>query len=155
MQYVGVGLRLVALIIDTIIMVLISYVIALFTGGTTGGGFSLEGAPAALSWVINFAYYIGLEVTQGGTVGKLLLGLRVTKADGSPIDWGASLIRNVLRVVDAIPFIIPYLLGAILIWNSPTRQRLGDRVAGTVVVRKSSLVPQPPSPAPVPPAPVP
>src|SRR6266511_4376982 len=113
MQYVSVGLRLVALIIDAIIMIIISYVIALLTGGTSQGGFSLEGVPAALSWLINFAYYIGLEVTQGGTVGKLVLGLRVTKADGSPIDWGASLIRNILRVVDAIPFVIPYLLGAI------------------------------------------
>jgi len=147
MQYVSVGLRLVALIIDAIIMIIISYVIALLTGGTSQGGFSLEGVPAALSWLINFAYYIGLEVTQGGTVGKLVLGLRVTKADGSPIDWGASLIRNILRVVDAIPFVIPYLLGAILIWNSPTRQRLGDRVAGTVVVKKSSLPQQAASPS--------
>ncbi|MGZ8876324.1 MAG: hypothetical protein ACXW1F_07570 [Halobacteriota archaeon] len=40
-----------------------------------------------------------------------------------------------LLIIDAIPFIIPFLLGAILIWTSDKRQRIGDRVAHTVVVK--------------------
>jgi uncharacterized RDD family membrane protein YckC len=42
-----------------------------------------------------------------------------------------------LRIVDQLPTAIPYLLGAVLILNSSRRQRLGDRFAGTVVVRRS------------------
>ncbi|MBW3666803.1 MAG: RDD family protein, partial [Actinobacteria bacterium] len=64
-------------------------------------------------------------------------GQRVVMEDGSPVDWRASTIRNVLRVVDVLPLF--YLVGAILVWNSDRRQRLGDRVAGTVVVRRASV----------------
>lgn len=46
-----------------------------------------------------------------------------------------------MRVVDGAPWIIPYLVGAIAVWNSPINQRLGDRVAQTVVVQKGSEVP--------------
>jgi len=74
-----------------------------------------------------------LEATQGATLGKRILGLRVVKIDGSPIGWSESIIRNLLRIIDGL---FAYLVGAILIWTSPQRQRLGDRVAKTVVVRR-------------------
>jgi uncharacterized RDD family membrane protein YckC len=48
----------------------------------------------------------------------------------------AALIRNILRIVDGL---FVYLVGAILVWKSDKRQRLGDRVAHTVVVRASSV----------------
>jgi len=44
-------------------------------------------------------------------------------------------VRNVLRPIDLIPYVVPYLLGAILIWSSDKRQRLGDRIAHTIVVK--------------------
>jgi uncharacterized RDD family membrane protein YckC len=53
--------------------------------------------------------------------------------DGSPISWSESVIRNLLRIIDGL---FGYLVGAILIWTSPLKQRLGDRVANTVVIRK-------------------
>jgi uncharacterized RDD family membrane protein YckC len=76
-------------------------------------------------------YYIVMEAACGATVGKLLLGLRVRGADGAPVAVRAAIARNVLRVVDGLFF---YLPGAVLVWSSPRRQRLGDRVAGTVVI---------------------
>ncbi|MFH1092261.1 MAG: RDD family protein [Pseudomonadota bacterium] len=135
MNYVGVGLRFVAVIIDTIIFFILSYIVALFTGGTTGAGFQLSGVPALLSFIIFFLYYIILEALVGATVGKLALGMRVVTADGHKIGWGASVIRNILRIIDGIPFILLYLLGAILVWTSQRKQRLGDRLGGTVVIR--------------------
>jgi len=75
-----------------------------------------------------------MEGLVGATIGKMVLGMRVTKVDGSPCDLQAALIRNILRIVDALPF---YLIGAILVWTSSRRQRLGDRVANTVVVSKA------------------
>jgi uncharacterized RDD family membrane protein YckC len=136
MNNVGVGLRAVAVIVDSVILFVVGYVIASMTGGTTAGGFQLNGAPAFLWFLINFAYFIVMEAQMGGTVGKLMLGLRVVKEGGGALDWQASIVRNILRIVDSIPFVVPYLLGAIFIWTSDKRQRLGDRVANTVVVKK-------------------
>ncbi len=125
-QYVGVGLRFLALLIDALII------------GALGGllSFLFRDAPGlsgSLIAIITLAYLIVMEATQGATLGKMALGLRVVKTDGSPISWSESLIRNLLRIIDGL---FGYLVGAILIWNSPLKQRLGDRVAHTVVVRR-------------------
>jgi len=135
LRYAGVGLRFVAWIIDLVVLVALGYVIALATGNTTEGGFYLTGPLALLYFAAGFAYYIVLEAMIGATLGKLLTNLRVVKDDGAGLDWSSSVVRNVFRLVDALPLLIPYLIGAILIWTSGKNQRLGDRVAGTVVVR--------------------
>lgn len=133
MQYIGVGRRAVAVIIDMIIFFIIGYIIALFTDDTTSAGYQMEGGPAFLLFLLVLLYYVVLEATLGATLGKMLLGIRVAKVDGSSISWSASLIRNVLRIVDGFLF---YLVGAILVWQSPLKQRLGDRIADTVVVQR-------------------
>jgi len=138
MQYVGVGRRFVAFLVDGILLLIVAYIIALLTGQTTPGGFHLQDAPALLYFIINFGYGIVLEATQGATLGKMLMKLRVVRLNGEPISWSEAIIRNILRFVDAIPYLIPYLVGAILVWTSPKRQRLGDRVANTVVIRRDS-----------------
>ena len=126
MQYVGVGPRFLALLIDAIII------------GVVGGilGVIFRNSPGLSGGVTGFlalAYFIVLEATQGATLGKMALGLRVTRTDGAPISWTESIIRNLLRIIDGL---FVYLIGAILIWTSPLKQRLGDRVAKTVVVRR-------------------
>jgi uncharacterized RDD family membrane protein YckC len=85
----------------------------------------------AVFLVVIFAYYIMCEAWFGGTVGKLLLGLRIRSVNGGRITMRQSLIRNILRIVDGIAC---NLVGVVLILRSPMRQRYGDRVAGTVVV---------------------
>jgi uncharacterized RDD family membrane protein YckC len=133
MEHVGVGLRAVAIIIDTILLMVVGYVIAMATGGTTAAGFKLEGVPMFLWLAIGIGYYIVLEAQSGATLGKRLIGLKVVKLEGGgPIDWQASITRNLLRLVDGFFF---YLVGAIIVWSSDKKQRLGDKVAGTVVVR--------------------
>lgn len=93
----------------------------------------LCGASAYGYILVYAAYFIVLEWLVGGTVGKMVLRLRVQKADNTKLNFVSALVRNLLRVIDFLPF--AYLLGAILIWTSPHRQRLGDRLAKTVVVR--------------------
>jgi len=144
LEYVGVGRRLLALIIDGIILLIVGWIIAVVlpsSGVMTAGGdawdkFKHMSPGAVVQIIIPFVYYIVMEAMQGATVGKMMLGIRVVKLDGSPIGWGESIIRNLLRILDHLPYIIPYLLGALLIWSSPGKQRLGDRVAHTVVVRR-------------------
>jgi uncharacterized RDD family membrane protein YckC len=131
MEPIGVGRRAVAIIIDSILLMIVFWVIALMTGGTTPEGFSLTGAPALLSFLIGFAYFVVMEKTSGATLGKRAMGLKVVKEGGEPLDWQASIIRNILRIVDGFFF---YLVGAIVVWVSKKKQRLGDMAAHTLVV---------------------
>jgi uncharacterized RDD family membrane protein YckC len=140
LRYGGLGRRAVAVIADGIIVSVllgaVGYAVAAATGGLTADGFSLQGGPAfafvLVSLVVGFGYFILLEGRYGRTVGKSLLGLRVVNEDGSPMGMRASTVRNVLRVVDGLLF---YLVGTIIAAVSDRRQRLGDRLADTVVVR--------------------
>jgi uncharacterized RDD family membrane protein YckC len=137
MAYAGVAWRAVAAVIDAAVLFAVAYVVALFTGGLTETGFEVQGGPAFLSFLIWFVYYTATEALLGASLGKLLLGLRVVMVDGTPVGWPAAVVRNVLRVVDGFLF---YLVAALFAWGSPRRQRLGDRVAGTVVIRQRNAV---------------
>jgi len=69
------------------------------------------------------------------TVGKKVLRIKVAKEDGGPCGITSSLIRNLLRIIDVLPFL--YIVGMILVTRSSKRQRFGDAVAHTVVVAQS------------------
>lgn len=94
---------------------------------------NLSGLPEILYDFAVLLYFVLLEGLVGATVGKLALGLRVRTEDGRPINLQQSLIRNLMRVVDTFPYVIPYLLGYIVAMNNDKRQRLGDKVAHTLV----------------------
>jgi uncharacterized RDD family membrane protein YckC len=80
------------------------------------------------------AYYFVFEVAVGQTVGKRLLGLRVTHADGSRPSVAAIAVRTLLRLVDWLPTL--YLLGFLaMLATGARRQRLGDLAAKTRVAR--------------------
>ena len=133
MEHIGVGLRAVAAIIDTGLLFVVGYLIAAVTGGTSAAGFQLSGVPFFIWLVIALGYYIVMEAQSGATLGKRLIGLKVVKLEGgASLDLQASIVRNVLRLVDGLFF---YLVGAIVVWTSDKKQRLGDKLAGTVVVR--------------------
>lgn len=138
MEPIGVGRRAVAVIIDSILLFIAGYAVAALTGNTTGGGFSLEGAPFFLWMAIALAYYIVMEKVSGATLGKMAMKLKVVKQGGEPLDWQASVVRNVLRLVDGLFF---YLVAAVTVWLSKSKQRLGDMAAHTHVVRAPTWAP--------------
>lgn len=89
-------------------------------------------------FAIGFAYGAILEgLWNGQTIGKRLFHLRVIDQTGLPLRMEQAWVRNLMRVVDALPF--AYLVGGIAVLSSPLRQRFGDRVAGTLVVRETPL----------------
>lgn len=91
------------------------------------------GLGTMLLFLVNWWYMVLFEVfNQGRSPGKQAMGLRVVEDDGTPIGWSASLLRNLLRVVDMLPF--GYFLGAISCLQHPAFKRLGDLAAGTLVV---------------------
>jgi len=83
---------------------------------------------------IIFAYFILMESYVGWTVGKKILGMRVTDGAGQKIGLSKSLIRNLLRLVDGMPAFS--ILGIILIASSEQGQRFGDRIAKTYVTKR-------------------
>lgn len=142
MDRVGVGPRAIAVIIDTVIFTIAACCVFLVITLASGGEYEETGGAAILlQLLIGIAYYvyfIVMEGTSGTTLGKRILKLRVVKVDGSPLTMGDAAIRNVLRIIDGI---FGYLVGAILIWTSPDKQRLGDRVAKTIVVTAAPGMP--------------
>ena len=86
----------------------------------------------AVFLVFIFLYFIVLEARFGATVGKAILRIRVVDMHGNPITMRASLIRNFGRLIDGVPL---HLTGIICILVSPKKQRVGDILAKTVVVR--------------------
>jgi uncharacterized RDD family membrane protein YckC len=93
-----------------------------------------------LEFAIGFAYCALLEgLWNGQTIGKRLLHLRVIDEHGLPLRIEQAWVRNLMRVVDALPF--AYLVGGISVLSSPLLQRFGDRAAGTLVVRETPLSP--------------
>ncbi len=84
-------------------------------------------------FIILWAYFVTFEILWNGeTPGKRLLGLRVIKDGGYPVDFRAVVIRNLLRAVDWLPSF--YALGFVVQLCSGQYKRLGDFPAGTVVV---------------------
>lgn len=102
------------------------------TGSYSSGNMTIT---YMLPTVILLLYQILLEAT-GGTLGKRILGMKIVDAQGNKPGIGRSLARNLLRIIDALPFAIPYLLGILLVAKTAAKQRLGDKAAGTFVVGK-------------------
>ncbi|WP_223528713.1 RDD family protein [Pseudomonas sp. BF-B-26] len=104
------------------------------------------GLGSILLFVVSWWYMVLFEVlNQGRSPGKQWMGLRVVQDDGTPIGWSASLLRNLLRFVDMLPF--GYFLGAISCLQQPTFKRLGDLAAGTLVIYREQPLARPQLPA--------
>jgi len=86
------------------------------------------------------AYYVISEMVTGGqSPGKRMAGLRVIGADGRPLTFLQSVLRNVIRAVDMLPLF--YTVGLLAVFFSRSAQRLGDMVAGTIVVKERLMAP--------------
>lgn len=89
---------------------------------------------ALIVFVVWNGYFLIAEaVTHGQTIGKRILGLRVMDVRGFRVSWGQSVVRNLFRMVDGLPFF--YLVGGTIALMERRGARLGDLAAGTVVVK--------------------
>jgi uncharacterized RDD family membrane protein YckC len=95
-----------------------------------------------LFFLVLNGYFIFFELKwRGQTPGKMLLHIRVIKQDGYPIGLVESLVRNLVRILDWVPFL--YAVGALSMLLSRQSRRLGDLAAGTIVVREDPPIPKP------------
>ena len=142
----GIGSRFLALTLDTLIQTgagLVLVAIAIATGVRaskmpTRGAWTL--ALLVILWfLLHFGYFALFEaIWNGQTPGKRLTHLRVIQDSGRPITVYEAVARNLLRIVDSIPVL--YGVAIISALFSARSKRLGDYVAGTVVVREKAAV---------------
>ncbi len=91
------------------------------------------GLMVLIAFVLEWAYPVLFEVLrQGQTPGKRACDLRVLHEDGTPVQWRASVARNLIRAVDFLP--VCYGFGLIAMLLNRDFKRLGDLAAGTIVV---------------------
>lgn len=157
----GMGTRFLAALIDSIILsflllfVLIGGLILAAAGagfGDAAGALVLAGL-VILAFVVFFGYYIFFEtVWKGQSPGKRLLGLRAMRDDGLPLNFTASVIRNLIRLFDFLPG--AYGFGVVAMFFNKRWKRLGDMAAGTIVILDSRpeaprqlYLPVPPDPS--------
>jgi uncharacterized RDD family membrane protein YckC len=95
---------------------------------------SLPVLKAILFFVVYLTYFVVLEGLWSRTVGKYFQGLVVRKLDGSRCDWKAALIRGALRIIEVNPLLLGGIPAGLVIVASKRKQRMGDILAGTLVV---------------------
>jgi uncharacterized RDD family membrane protein YckC len=143
----GIGSRFLAIAVDTLIQAGIAA--GLFVLGLLAFSSSTFQPHHRQVWLgafgiiayflLQFGYFAGFEsFWNGQTPGKRYLNLRVIKDTGQPINVYDSVARNLLRIVDSLPGL--YGVGIVSVLVSKKSQRLGDFVAGTVVVHEKPLI---------------
>jgi uncharacterized RDD family membrane protein YckC len=132
------GRRVLATIVDGIVLGVLFAVVAILFGESSTSGtsvnFSMGTFPTLGIFILAMAYYILMEGYLGQTLGKMLLGIKVVREDTGEVPGiRVAAIRSVLRIVDGL---FSYLVAFVTVLISGKNQRLGDMVAHTLVVRK-------------------
>ena len=163
-QVAGLGTRGIAQIIDLLIVT--GMLIAVFLFAAAAVAVTQTDVVGTLieifgSFVVIFGYFwISEALFSGQTLGKRTFRLRVVGDRGEPLTWFQAGIRNVIRIVDFLPY--GYGVGVVVLFANGRGKRLGDLAAGTIVVKDSDHVglwqlgraahpPPPPAPPPPPP----
>ncbi|MBV8643259.1 MAG: RDD family protein, partial [Candidatus Eremiobacteraeota bacterium] len=150
-ELAGIGSRFLAVVVDMVAQVTIAIALLMAFAfaspvltrlgffGKVAGAWAIAGW-VALTFLVFFGWFIIFEAWWSGrTPGKRLLGLRVVRDGGFPVDLGAAVIRNLVRIAELLLGF--YTLSAVSALLSPENKRLGDFAAGTLVVRDRSAVP--------------
>jgi uncharacterized RDD family membrane protein YckC len=140
----GIGSRFLAIVFDGLVQ-FIGYLVLALIAALAFGGELKRIWPSAWNWsaaifilvvfCLYWGYYAFFEtIWQGQTPGKRHAGIRVIKDTGRSITAFEAIARNLMRVVDQFPGI--YAVGCVTMFLNRKSKRLGDFVAGTVVVHE-------------------
>ncbi len=140
MQYAGGGARLLAAIIDNIILVLVGFVLGFVIGMVMGKSGQI--LSTILSLVISIYYWVFYQASSGQTLGKKAMGIKVVDMAGNKPSAMTFFLREIIgKLVSAIILFIGYLM---ILWDGK-KQGLHDKIAGTVVVRVANMPAQSPA----------
>ncbi len=150
-RYAGFWIRFVARVIDAVLLIIVSTIITipltLIMGGAAITGFGAGNNPAAavaalpalfaaiaVRSLINMAIAVTYEAyfvsTRGGTLGKLALGLKIIRADGSPVPAGLAVGRYFAQILSSLILFIGYIMAGF----DPEKRSLHDRICETRVI---------------------
>ena len=137
----GLASRLIAAFLDAVIQLLVLVAVLLAAFGLGGLGVELGGLARALLYVLLFLLVFGYPTAfetlwRGRTPGKAALGLRVVTIEGGPIRFRHAAIRAILGLFDK--YLGSGLVGVVAVLGTRRNQRVGDLVAGTIVLRERS-----------------
>lgn len=137
----GIGSRFLAIAIDTLIQTTIVAAMlpfAFFLPRPSPYGPWIVAMGLLVFFLVYYGYFFAFEsLWNGQTPGKRIIRIRVIKDDGRPVQAIDSVARNLLRIVDQLPVL--YAIGIVTVLLSPKSKRLGDFVAGTIVVHERTL----------------
>lgn len=132
--------RMAALFLDMLVLAVLFYLLFLLAGFVflsfhINMGRAVLGLLLVVYFILVwFYFFIGEFFCSGQTIGKKVFGIYVLSVDLTPLSFSAALWRNVLRYIDFMPGC--FAVGLVFILASPKQQRLGDWMAGSVVVVK-------------------
>ncbi len=144
-NHASLGQRAVAVIIDHIILIIVTGILAIPMGlsmvpfammNNSVNAIAMASAVTGsvlLSFIIWLLYFTYFEGTTGQTLGKKAMNIKVVKENGKKLEFVDAFIRSLLRVIDNLPGI--YIIGIILVLITEKKQRLGDLAASTIVVK--------------------
>jgi uncharacterized RDD family membrane protein YckC len=139
-QVAGLGTRAIAQILDLLIVGFI--LVAVFAVALAVSAASGQTATLILlfgSFVVIFGYFwVSESLWSGQTVGKKAFRLRAVGDRGEPLTFGQAGIRNIVRIVDFLPY--GYGVGLVVLFANGKGKRLGDLAAGTIVVKDSDHI---------------
>jgi uncharacterized RDD family membrane protein YckC len=141
-QIAGLGTRAIAQIIDLLIVALVEVAVIFFgiAAGTVANSGTVTGLVLIVFSFLNvFGYFwVSEALWSGQTIGKKAFRLRAVGDRGEPLTFMQAGIRNILRIVDFLPY--GYGIGMIVLFANGKGKRLGDIAAGTLVVKDSGQV---------------
>jgi uncharacterized RDD family membrane protein YckC len=144
----GIGSRFLAMAVDTLIQFGIGLVTAIVVGflgaaGALSGLFQqssvwLVAGLVIVIFLLMYGYFAVFEIIWNGqTPGKRIAGIRVVKDSGRPLTAAEAIGRNLFRIVDELPGF--YAVGVLVALLNAKNKRIGDFIAGSIVVREASL----------------
>jgi uncharacterized RDD family membrane protein YckC len=137
----GLASRLGAAFLDALVQVSLLVVVLLAAFGLSEAGLELGGLAQGSLYVFIFLLLFGYPTAfetmwRGRTLGKAAMGLRVVTIEGGPVRFRHAAIRAMLGLFDK--YLFSGLVGVIAVLVTPRNQRIGDLVAGTIVLRERS-----------------
>ncbi len=147
---VGIAPRMASGLIDIVLVVFGGIIYTLVLGSDTPTGelakasslsmrFNNKQVTGGAVWlfvVLGLLYFFVTELVIGGSIGKRILHQRVVMDDGSKLTVGGAALRTLLRPIDGFPWVLPNLLGFIVVAVNGNHRRIGDFVGGTRVVKR-------------------
>jgi len=159
-RYRGAWIRLVALIVDVIVLVVIAYIVGLASGTkiveNTASGTAVTSFSTWQQWLfvgIISLYFVGFWAWRGQTPGKWLLGAKIVKTDGRAIGIGRALLRFFVYFLyllvwgfagsRLIVLFVIIIIALIILASNRRKRGIHDFIAGTVVINSRAKKPQP------------